>query len=140
MNKEHLQYLARDKISQRKLLLPGIRAMTRALFLVAAVTLANAANMRLLESTALCPDCLKEPLEPDYWPRSRGSEPPRLSAAHPDAREMFDAAVKAGKVLILENATDGTALAGWSCEKMAEELPNARMRREYDWERQHLTH
>jgi len=36
-------------------------------------------------------------------------------------------------VIILENASSGTALEGWTCERLAEEFPEAKMRREYDW-------
>ena len=38
-------------------------------------------------------------------------------------------------MLIIENATAGAAMEGWTCEKLATELPGAKMRREYDWER-----
>ena len=37
------------------------------------------------------------------------------------------------QVLILENASAGMALEGWSCERLAQEFPDAKMRREYDW-------
>ena len=37
------------------------------------------------------------------------------------------------QVLIIENASAGMALEGWSCERLAEEFPDAKMRREYDW-------
>lgn len=36
-------------------------------------------------------------------------------------------------MLILENASAGMALEGWSCERLAQEFPDAKMRREYDW-------
>lgn len=35
--------------------------------------------------------------------------------------------------MLIENASLGAALEGWSCEQLAEEFPEARMRREYDW-------
>lgn len=33
----------------------------------------------------------------------------------------------------MENASAGMALEGWSCERLAQEFPDAKMRREYDW-------
>lgn len=36
-------------------------------------------------------------------------------------------------MFILENASAGMALEGWSCERLAQEFPDAKMRREYDW-------
>lgn len=35
-------------------------------------------------------------------------------------------------MLIIEGATEGVALEGYSCERLAKEFPEARMRREYD--------
>merc|ERR1712194_89304 len=49
--------------------------------------------------------------------------------------EFFRKAASNGKVLIISNATEGTALAGWSCERFSQEFPDAKMRREYDWEK-----
>jgi len=87
-----------------------------------------------LQTTLLCRDCFAEPVETEYWGGSLFGEPPRLQLdGSAEGRAKFDAAARAGKVLILGNATVGSALDGWSCEKLADELPGARMRREYDW-------
>lgn len=79
----------------------------------------------------LCEDCLREPAEVEYFGGSPGGEPRRLRG---DAsREEFEQAALSGQVLIIEQATEGAALAGWSCERLADEFPEGRMRREYDW-------
>ncbi|CAJ1364735.1 unnamed protein product [Effrenium voratum] len=78
----------------------------------------------------LCAECLPEPLETDYFGGAPGGEPPRLR--WPVSADAFREAARSGKVLILENASAG-ALKGWSCEKLAQEFPEAKMRREYDW-------
>jgi len=112
--------------------------MSSSLLVLSIVALATgSAEVRQLHSTKLCPSCLPEPLEPDYWQAPvRAQEPPRFRPSdHADGgRAFFDAAVRAGKVLIIENATAGAAMEGWTCEKLATELPGAKMRREYDWE------
>eukprot|EP00656_Telonema_subtile_P038562 TRINITY_DN4362_c0_g1_i3.p1 TRINITY_DN4362_c0_g1~~TRINITY_DN4362_c0_g1_i3.p1 ORF type:complete len:432 (-),score=66.70 TRINITY_DN4362_c0_g1_i3:23-1318(-) len=108
--------------------------MSRQCLLVFALQATMAIALQRLESTALCPDCLKEPVEREYWLPGQGTEPPRLSIDTPNIREVFDAAVRQGKVLILENVTAGASMEGWTCEKFADELPGAKMRREYDWE------
>ena len=74
-------------------------------------------------------------METEYWGGTLYGEPPRLDLSKvEDPRAAFDEAARAGKVIIIENATHGTALGGWSCQKLADELPGARMRREYDWD------
>jgi len=90
--------------------------------------------MRRLKSTQLCEECLQEPFESDYWGGTMGGEPPRLNLLGVEnAQELFDDVARMGKVYIIENATMGSSLDGWSCEKLAEELPGAKMRKEYDW-------
>lgn len=79
---------------------------------------------------ALCEGCLREPLELDHFGGTYGGEPRRL--LNP-SREEFEEAARSGEVLIIENASAGTAMDGWSCAKLAEEFPDAKMRREYDW-------
>ena len=83
------------------------------------------------ELPRLCPQCLPEPMETEYFGGRPGQEPPRWS--WPVSSKAFEDAARSGKVLILENATKGMALEGWSCERLAEEFPDAKMRREYDW-------
>ena len=82
---------------------------------------------------SVCKGCLLEPLELDYFAGPEaplGGEPPRLTKP---SREEFDWAARLGRALLIENASDGTAFAGWTCEQIAKEFPEARMRREYDW-------
>jgi len=79
----------------------------------------------------LCRDCLSEPLETEYFGGTPSGEPPRVHLT----AEAFDVAVTSGSVLLIENATRGAALEGWTCEMFANAFPEARMRREYDWER-----
>eukprot|EP00927_Polykrikos_kofoidii_P049374 TRINITY_DN43439_c0_g1_i1.p1 TRINITY_DN43439_c0_g1~~TRINITY_DN43439_c0_g1_i1.p1 ORF type:complete len:493 (+),score=79.97 TRINITY_DN43439_c0_g1_i1:50-1480(+) len=93
---------------------------------------ARSSSVRTLASTSLCPKCLQEPLEDDYLGAPAGGEPPRVAAADL-TREDFDRAVRAGLVLIIENATSGLPLERFGCNRFAEEFPKARMRREYDW-------
>ena len=91
--------------------------------------------LKTIGSTSLCTGCLQEPLETEYFGGTMGGEPPRLNLQdNPNARAIFDEAARAGKVLIIEGAAKGTALEGWSCKKLAEELPGAKMRKEYDWD------
>lgn len=85
----------------------------------------------LRELPKLCPECLPETLETEYFEGVPGQEPPRLKG--PVSPETFEQAARSGKVLILENASAGMALEGWSCERLAQEFPDAKMRREYDW-------
>lgn len=79
----------------------------------------------------LCEGCFDEPAEVEYFGGTPGGEPRRLRG---DAsREEFEQAVLSGQVLIIENATAGAAMEGWTCTQMAKEFPEGRMRREYDW-------
>jgi len=78
----------------------------------------------------LCESCLAEPLELAYFGGTPGGEPRRVA----DLSLLdFDEAARSGQVLLIENASEGTAMAGWSCGRLAQEFPEARMRREYDW-------
>lgn len=85
----------------------------------------------------ICAGCLTEPVESDYFAAGKGLgyEPPRLrwETLLAASQETFHKAARGGKVLLIENATAGAALSGWSCERLAQEFPEARMRREYDW-------
>jgi len=78
----------------------------------------------------LCESCLAEPLELAYFGGTPGGEPRRVADL---SRVDFEEAARSGQVLLIENASEGTAMAGWSCERLAQEFPEARMRREYDW-------
>lgn len=89
--------------------------------------LANGASA----AAPLCPECLREPAEVEYFGGTPGGEPRRLSGDV--SREDFEQAALSGHVLIIENATEGAALAGWNCDRLADEFPEGRMRREYDW-------
>jgi len=101
----------------------------------AAALTAAPPETRLLASTKLCDGCIHEPLELDYFghPNELG-EPPRVDGTTLTQRE-FARLVRRGAVLIIENATQGMSLHGWSCERLSEEFPKAKMRREYDWKR-----
>jgi len=78
----------------------------------------------------LCEGCLSEPLEQDYFGGVLGGEPPRLKSLTPEA---FRQVAISGRAVIIENASAGTAMQGWTCEQLAKEFPKAKMRREYDW-------
>lgn len=79
-----------------------------------------------------CKGCLAEPFEADYFGGTFGGEPPRISGLSLSPADFKELALS-GRVLIIENASAGTALAGWSCQRLAQEFPEAKMRREYDW-------
>mmetsp|Transcript_52130 Transcript_52130/g.110938 ORF Transcript_52130/g.110938 Transcript_52130/m.110938 type:complete len:446 (+) Transcript_52130:47-1384(+) len=86
--------------------------------------------------TRLCKGCFEEPVEVDYFSSfGVGREPPRVkwSDLEDGGKADFRKLADAGKVLIIEDATSGMALDGWTCSKMAEEFPDGKMRREYDW-------
>lgn len=83
------------------------------------------------ELPMLCDGCLSEPLEIDYF-GGQTMEPPRVRFT---SIADFEQAARSGKVLLIENATFGTAFKDWSCERLATEFSDAKMRREYDWNR-----
>lgn len=76
----------------------------------------------------LCKDCLAEPLEVDHF----GGEALRVNAKTMSQAEFHKLALS-GRVLIIENASSDGAMAGWTCDRFAQEFPEAKMRREYDW-------
>mmetsp|Transcript_12412 Transcript_12412/g.31218 ORF Transcript_12412/g.31218 Transcript_12412/m.31218 type:complete len:433 (+) Transcript_12412:54-1352(+) len=100
---------------------------------LAALVASGSETFRVLPAS--CDGCFSEPLEVDYFGAGVGSEPPRASwsSLEDGGRSAFEEAARLGKVLIIENASSGTALAGWTCEQLAKEFPDGRMRREYDW-------
>ena len=72
-----------------------------------------------------CPECLPEPVEVTYWGSSL--EPRTITKAD------FRKSVRDGRVLVLTNATRGP-FEGFTCDDFVATFPDARMRREYDWE------
>lgn len=78
----------------------------------------------------ICEGCLQEPLEVDYFGGTVGGDPPRFRSL---SRDAFEELALWGRVAIIENASFGTAMGGWTCERISKEFPDARMRREYDW-------
>lgn len=87
---------------------------------------------------AICHGCIHEPLERDYFGLHHdeeipSSDPPRFKANDLTV-EQFDKMARLGKVFVVEEATKGRAMRGWSCDRLAKEFPDAKMRREYDWE------
>jgi len=68
-----------------------------------------------------------EPDEGEYY----GTEIPRVSKL---TRAAFDKAVTEGRPLVIEDATRGLAMEGWTCEYISERFKRGRLRREYDWE------
>mmetsp|Transcript_30447 Transcript_30447/g.78674 ORF Transcript_30447/g.78674 Transcript_30447/m.78674 type:complete len:451 (-) Transcript_30447:111-1463(-) len=95
-----------------------------------------AASEGLHPSLSLCEKCLQEPLEAEYY-GAPGSPVPRFSNY---STEEFRRAALLGKVFVVSDAMRSAEFAGWSCEKMATEFPEAKMRREYDWEKNGKDH
>eukprot|EP00928_Gymnodinium_smaydae_P074940 TRINITY_DN5795_c0_g1_i2.p1 TRINITY_DN5795_c0_g1~~TRINITY_DN5795_c0_g1_i2.p1 ORF type:complete len:498 (-),score=98.58 TRINITY_DN5795_c0_g1_i2:216-1709(-) len=114
---------------------PSAAAAAAAAALLGAEAAATEAGGRLPTLGPICDGCLREPLERDYFGVVSASELPTLPPTlhlHSDLAD-FRARALRGEALLIRNASDGTAMAGWSCERLAEEFPEGRMRREYDW-------
>ena len=82
---------------------------------------------RASSATADDPRFASEPDEEQYY----GSEIPRVKEL---TRAAFDKFVAEGRPVVVQDATRGLPMEGWTCDYISQRFKRGRLRREYDWE------